>query len=152
MHQSEVNNQVSQLNLMLVRIMRKWILLFPMFFVFSACSVFQPKATPAPGSLEGVVTVGPLQPVERVGVTPPPPPPEVYTSRGIDIYRADGKTLVTSLNFGPDGSYQVELPPGQYVVKLMPTGIDRARELPAEITIQSGETVTLDIDIDTGIR
>jgi hypothetical protein len=132
--------------------MLRKLLVFSIFFLLSACSIFPAAATQVPGILKGEVTVGPLQPVERIGVPTPTVPPQVYTTRGIEIYRQDGKTLVKSLYFSPDGSYQVELAPGKYVVRLMPTGIDHAGELPADVTIQSGETVTLNIDIDTGIR
>ncbi len=51
-----------------------------------------------------------------------------------------------------DGTYRVALAPGTYVVDIAPTGRDRARGLPATVAIASGQTVRLDIDIDTGMR
>ncbi len=104
------------------------------------------------GTLVGRVTIGPLRPVERVGETPPPVPPEVYAARSINILAADGRTLVTNVKINSDGTYNVNLPSGVYVVNIARTGIDRARNLPKTITIESGKTVQLDIDIDTGIR
>jgi hypothetical protein len=104
------------------------------------------------GYLAGRVNVGPLRPVERVGVTPPPVPPEVYTSRSLNIFQTDGRTLVKNVPFNGDGTYRAELSAGTYVVDLKHTGIDRARDLPKRITIARGQTTTLDMDIDTGIR
>ncbi len=104
------------------------------------------------GALTGHVTIGPLRPVERVGETPPPVPPEVYAARSISILAADGRTLVTNVKINSDGTYTVNLPPGVYVVNIARSGIDRAKNLPKTITIESGKTVQLDIDIDTGIR
>jgi len=105
------------------------------------------------GTLAGRVTIGPLSPGPvRAGVTPPPIPPEVYTSRTIQIFAADGTALVTNVKINSDGTYSVALPSGNYVVNLARNGIDRARGLPKTITIESGKTVQLDIDVDTGIR
>ena len=132
--------------------MYKKILPFVVLLFLGACSFFPQQSSQPTGILQGNVSIGPLQPVQRVGVTPPPPPPEVYTSRGINIYKPDGVTLVKSLHFNPDGTYQAALTPGQYVIKLIPSGIDHSKDLPANIIIQSGETVKLDIDIDTGNR
>ncbi|NTV35630.1 MAG: hypothetical protein HGA53_01625 [Anaerolineaceae bacterium] len=102
--------------------------------------------------LEGKVFVGPLSPVEQVESPQPTVPPEVYTSRGLQIYTENGKTLVKEISFNPDGSYQIPLAPGDYLVQLKPTGIDRADELPAKITLLEGKTLKLDLHIDTGIR
>jgi hypothetical protein len=113
-----------------------------------------PTVVPAQetGRLTGHVSIGPLRPVERVGEPTLTPPPEVFTSRSINIFAADGATLVTSVKINPNGTYAVTLPPGNYVVNIARSGIDRARNLPKAVTIASGATVELDIDIDTGIR
>jgi hypothetical protein len=134
---------------------RKTLVLIFLPAALLACSIFAaPEIIPSPpsGILEGKVTIGPLQPVERVGQPTPTPAPEVFTSRSLNIFRQDGKTLVTSLHFNPDGTYRVSLPAGTYVVDIPHSGIGFARPLPKTITIHSGETIQLDIDIDTGIR
>jgi hypothetical protein len=102
--------------------------------------------------LQGNVTVGPLSPVVRSDETPQPVNPEVYTSRSLNIYREDGETLVKNVPVQGDGTYRVELEPGTYVVTLAPTGIDFSKDLPHTISLKPGETILLDIDIDTGIR
>lgn len=126
--------------------------------VLTACGAISTHVASTPtlptqtGYLQGKVSIGPLRPVERAGEPTPRIPPEVFTSRSIDIFQADGKTRVTNVRFNPDGTYRVELPPGVYVIALARIGIDRARDLPKRIEIKSGETTELDIEIDTGLR
>ncbi|RPJ36452.1 MAG: hypothetical protein EHM21_19170 [Chloroflexi bacterium] len=134
---------------------RQWVwgMLVFVFLALVGCSAI---GTPsAPAVLTGKVSVGPLEPVERApepGQTPTPIPEQVFTSRSVNIYREDGKTLVQSVPFNGDGTYRVELRPGTYVVAMPPEKIEFARDLPKTVTLISGETVQLDIDIDTGIR
>lgn len=130
--------------------LKNFLLIFSLL-VLAACSA-RTRPIPALGTLAGKVSVGPLTPVERVDATPAPVPPEVYTTRAINVLSPDGKTLVKSVSFQADGTYRVELPPGEYLVELKRNGIDRAAELPAQITIHSGEILILDLNIDTGMR
>jgi len=104
------------------------------------------------GVLEGQVNIGPLVPVVREGEQSPTPAPEVYAAREIVVYKQNGKTEFTRLEIGATGWYQGELPVGTYVIDINRIGIDRADNLPLEITIKANSTTSLDIDIDTGIR
>lgn len=105
------------------------------------------------GTLAGHVTIGPLSPGPvRIGVTPLPVPPEAFAARTIQIFAADGVTLVTNVKISPDGTYSVTLPTADYVINLARNGIDRGRDLPKKVVVNAGEQVRIDIDIDTGIR
>lgn len=105
------------------------------------------------GRLEGHVSIGPLRPVQRLDQPPPSVPPEAYASRPIVILASDGTTEVKRVKIDPDGTYRVSLPAGSYVVDIARTSrIERARPLPRPVTIVKGQTVRLDIDIDTGLR
>lgn len=104
------------------------------------------------GYLEGHVNIGPLSPVQRIDQPTPVVPPEVYAARSINIFRSDGTTLVTNVKINSVGNYRVELAPGTYVVAIARSGVDRAAGLPTSITIESGQTLQLDISIDTGMR
>jgi len=107
------------------------------------------------GILTGNVTVGPLTPVERVGATPIMPPPEVFTSRHLIVYAADGSTKVADVDILPagyHGTYSVSLSPGTYVLDYRHEGVGRASPLPKQVTIEAGKTTIVDVDIDTGIR
>jgi hypothetical protein len=105
------------------------------------------------GFLEGTVTIGPICPVE----TDPPnpacqPTAETYKAYPIDVFSLNGKTKLTQLSPALDGSYNCELPPGNYTVVMeRPSGIGGSN-LPQNISITSKEKTLLIINIDTGIR
>jgi hypothetical protein len=106
--------------------------------------------------LQGAVTIGPLSPVEQPGINPPVPP-EVFSSRYLIIYDQSGKNLVREVYFTQIGQtatgyYTAQIAPGTYVIDINHSGIDRAAGLPVTITVIADETVTIDVDIDTGIR
>ena len=103
------------------------------------------------GTLEGRVTIGPISPVEQPGEKPPAPP-EVYEARKIMVYDSNGSRLIKEVNLGQDGYYSTTLKPGTYTVDINHIGIDSSSDVPIKIEISPGETVSLDIDIDTGIR
>jgi hypothetical protein len=132
--------------------------LSPLLLVFfslllAACTTPNDFPPPPPGILTGHVTIGPLGPGPvQLDAPTPDIPPEVYTSRGLQIFAEDGEHLITEVKFKADGTYRLEITPGTYVVALAPLGIDSAEGLPTTITLVSGETFTLDINIDTGIR
>jgi hypothetical protein len=104
-----------------------------------------------PGMLKGRVTIGPIWPVETPGETRVIPP-KVYEARKVMVYDKGGKRLIKEVSLSSQGYYSVQLDPGIYTVDINRIGIDSSREVPKPIVIESGQTVVLDIDIDTGIR
>lgn len=103
------------------------------------------------GTLAGKVSIGPLSPVQMVGEVEVVPP-EVYAARKVLVYDKSGKNLIKQVDIDSTGHYLVELKPASYTVDINHLGIDRSGEVPRQLEIRAGETVTLDIDIDTGIR
>ncbi|MFC2059291.1 META domain-containing protein [Chloroflexota bacterium] len=103
------------------------------------------------GLLRGEVTIGPITPVEKPGETPAVPC-EVYGARNIMVYDSDGTSLIKQVDIDCEGNYEVKLKPGIYMIDINNIGIDHSSDVPKEIEIKSGETVELNIDIDTGIR
>lgn len=103
------------------------------------------------GTIKGKVEVGPICPVEQVGV-PCPVPPEVYTSREVILYASDGINVIKRMNFLADGTYSFEVLAGTYILDAPPQGIGGSGDVPETIIIKSGETVEFNFTIDTGIR
>ncbi len=122
---------------------------------FTPCPVFNKvKSTSTlelPGFLKGNITIGPICPVERID-NPCKPTPEMYAARKIFVYNKNKTLLVKEITPGLDGSYKADLAPGVYVVDVTYSDIGSVRGAPAQIKIESGKTIVLDIDIDTGIR
>lgn len=124
-----------------------------LLLVLAACATPNDFPPPPNGILTGKVTVQPLGPGPVQVDTPTEEvPAEVYTSRGIQILSEDGTQVYTEVKFEADGTYQIEYTPGVYQIALIPNGIDTAEGLPVVLTLKPGETTTLDIVIDTGIR
>ena len=109
-----------------------------------------------PGKLEGTVTIGPIWPVERPGEERPVSA-QVFESRKVVIYNQSKTKLLKEVDLiqidqSAKAKYSVQLKPGKYVVDINRGGIDSSSEFPKKIEIKSGQTIEVDIDIDTGIR
>jgi hypothetical protein len=106
--------------------------------------------------LQGAVTIGPLSPVGQLGESKPVPP-EVFSSRYLIIYDESGENLVrevyfTQIDQSAMGYYTAQIAPGTYVIDINHLGADTAESLPVTIEVSADETVTIDVNIDTGIR
>jgi hypothetical protein len=102
------------------------------------------------GTLTGNVSIGPLCPVEPCAVSHDRLV-AAYAARPITISTAGG-TVVSSVTADPETGYTVALKPGTYVVDIPHQEIGGSRELPKTVAILNGETVRLNITVDTGIR
>jgi len=106
------------------------------------------------GYLEGIISIGPLCPVEK----DPPDPAclptyETYKAYPVTIWTSDGRRKIAQLDPAIDGSYNLELNPGKYLV-ILGTGQNSigSSNLPSKVEIRSQSETILNINIDTGIR
>jgi hypothetical protein len=67
------------------------------------------------GYLEGHASIGPLQPVERVGVPPPTPSPATCTARGLIVIDLHTGTDVARYDLDPDCTYHADSDQGPIV-------------------------------------
>ena len=99
------------------------------------------------GVLTGRVTIGPLCPIEPCGDSSG----YIYSGRELVLQQPGGVLLQVPLR--SDGTFEGVVPMGTYAIHL-----DRCEYLgcqgavPVSVEIRDGETSTLNIDIDTGIR
>jgi hypothetical protein len=106
----------------------------------------------APGILQGKVSIGPICPVQRNPPDPScQPTAETYKAYPITVYSAGKKMTVSQLPVNGDGTFSMELSPGNYVLDRQQGGVGGSN-LPQEFIIKSGQTTTLEISVDTGIR
>jgi hypothetical protein len=126
--------------------MKKAIIFFALVFLLS-CQM-QPQAK---GFLQGKINIGPLCPVER---NPPDPrcQPTAETFQAWPIAVFLGHDKVAMIIPKTDGTFNLPLAPGTYTVDHEKQQHFGKGTLPSTVEIKSGETTTLDIDIDTGIR
>jgi hypothetical protein len=132
------------------------LLIVILIIITIAVAIVLSTITAAPGSgggtgtLAGNVTIGPLCPVEPCTVTPDRLT-AAYAARTI-VVSMPGGVVVAQAVPDPYTGFSFVLKPGTYIVDIKHQGIDRSPELPKTVTIHAGETIRLDISIDTGIR
>ncbi len=107
------------------------------------------------GTLEALVSVGPIQPVCYVHPNSTAPPTSF--SSEIVVTGPDGRNTTYPVSWFYDGCYvrgslQVSLAPGDYKLSLSNCSFMGCRtELPRAFTIISGRTTVVDVSIFTGI-
>lgn len=101
------------------------------------------------GKLHGHILAGPVCPVERLD-NPCPPPPVV--GRAVYVKDQQSGNILYSLTTDANGYFFADLPQGNYLVEVAKQGISSNKSGPHQITIASGQTVNLEILVDTGIR
>jgi hypothetical protein len=105
------------------------------------------------GFLEGTISIGPICPVEKFPPDPAcQPTAETYKAYPVSVFTTDGVKKVIQLSPSPDGSYNTELPTGNYVINLDKQISIGGSNLPIEISITSQNHTVVNINIDTGIR
>jgi hypothetical protein len=125
-------------------------LLIGLLFI-SGCDKLMTKEV---GFLKGVISIGPICPVE----TNPPDPgclptAETYKAYPVSIWTSDGTKKIALINPALDGSFATELAPGNYLILLeKEQNTIGSSNLPVEISIISMGNTILNINIDTGIR
>ena len=125
-----------------------WLLTALGLIVLDGCAAGD-DASPTPvatGTLFGKVSVGPLCPVE-------PCTNPIDPFAGVTLVITDDGALIRAVEIGDDGSYSATVPAGEYQVNLQPCDwLGCQHALPQLIVTQPEQVLTLDIDIDTGIR
>lgn len=104
------------------------------------------------GTLNGLMTIGPICPVEHAD-NPCKPTAEMFAERKISVFASDKKTLITTVTPGSTGSFTVLLPEGTYYIKMEKAStVGSVTGLPTTVTIKPGGVVLLSVEVDTGIR
>ena len=106
------------------------------------------RSQPAGSGVRGVVTLGPLCPVQREDQ---PCPDRAFVATLV-LRDASGSELdrVTS---GVDGSYQIAAAPGVYVLDPQPLdGRPLPHVGPIDVAVEAGAWTTVDVAYDSGIR
>ena len=118
-------------------------------FSFSGCE----EQSKEKGTIAGKINIGPLCPVE----TDPPdsgclPTAETFKAYPVYIHASDGSQNIL-IKPALDGSFNVELEPGDYFVTLEKVlVVPESSNLPLAFRVNQSEKTIITIEIDTGIR
>jgi hypothetical protein len=102
-------------------------------------------ATPTGSGINGLVTIGPVSPVERPGVSNDAP----YQAT-IVVRNADGDSVAT-VRSGADGRFSVNLAPGTYMLEPQSPGMLPVAQ-PQEVTVAPHRYTEVTVSYDSGIR
>jgi len=101
------------------------------------------------GVLEGTVHyIGKPCPSSKVG----PPCDGPYPNYEVEIYKTDGKIIVSKTVTTDEGSFEIELLVGDYIVYETSMDFNKVKETPIMFTIEPDKRKSLEISIDEGIR
>jgi len=127
--------------------------LFVLGSVVLACGPEQQGGTETPSptvldsGIRGIVLLGPVCPSDSTVSSPCLTP---YAANLV-ITDSDGN-VVTSVASGPDGTFQVLLPPGDYVIQPDNGPDGNPSSIPQPVTVGPDEFEQVEIDYDTGLR
>ena len=118
--------------------------------LLAGCDTFAPEPTATPVTLasgiHGVVLLGPT----CNDPTAASPCLEAYSAR-LAIFDLDGR-LVGDVSSNPDGSFQLALPPGDYVIQPAAGGDPFPRAEAQNVTVLDSEMTQVEIDYETRDR
>jgi hypothetical protein len=102
------------------------------------------EAVDGPSGITGVVLVGPecRRPTEASPCLVP------FEARLV-VLDPDG-AIVGEVTSGPDGTFRLELPPGDYVIQPSPAGDPFPRAEARSVTVVAGEMSEVEIDYERG--
>jgi hypothetical protein len=132
---------------------------FALFIVLVACvalacgEVGITGTTPTPPSgIKGTVVLGPTCPVGGESGTNNPLPSACLTPYAAQMVVLDDENkVVARVASGGDGTFQVDVAPGDYVLAPATTDSYPIAQ-PLSVTVVPGQYVTVQINYDTGIR
>ena len=106
------------------------------------------NGNPPSSGIDGLVTIGPVCPVERID-TPCPDKPHQATI----VVQDEGGREVARVQSGEDGRFRLALAPGTYTLAPQssnPGGLPYAPE--QQVDVRAGEYTQVSIQFDSGIR
>ena len=99
--------------------------------------------------IEGTVTIGPTCPVQRM--PPDPACADKPYQATLQVQTADGQKTITQFTTGADGTFKVDVAPGNYVVVPVSTSrLPRGSSQP--VTVEKNKFTTVSVTFDSGIR
>ncbi len=134
--------------LLAVRLRRFWpALAISLALALAACTQILPGGPQ--GTLVGDVVAGPACPVAKAGNPCVAPVP----NRRVTIETSAGVIAATATT-DAQGHFTVHLLPGHYVVHvaIIPGQVGLQQVTPGDVNIVAGQTTSITIELDTGIR
>ena len=104
------------------------------------------------GFLQGHLRVVSPKPVELADGNGPTVTADTFAEYPLVVLNHNTKKEISRFIADKNGNYRVALPPGTYVLDVQDRVRKHVRAKPQQFTVVSNETVSVDIEMDTGIR
>lgn len=117
--------------------------------VAAALAILPANEAPSDSGVNGLVLLGPIEPVEQVG----DPPNERPYEASLRIARAGSDDTVAKVRSGADGRFRVNLAPGDYTI--VPEAVGDSLlpyAAPVDVTVAPHRFTDVTISFDSGIR
>lgn len=72
---------------------------------------------------------------------------DIYASRRLAIYSGEENNLITYVRISDDGTYQVTLPQGDYILDLINDHFDISYDLPKNVKVEANKVKNIDVSI-----
>lgn len=105
-----------------------------------------------PGLLKGHLKIISSKEVELADQTQSQANEINYADFPLIVFSKDRKKEIGRIVANTKGDYQIELPPGDYILDVQGRARGRLRAKPEPFTIATNQTVRVDLTIDTGVR
>jgi hypothetical protein len=106
----------------------------------------------ANGVLQGHLKIVSLQTVQPADGSVPTVTAEAYAEYPLVVLSSDGKRQLAVFTADANGNYRVELPAGTYVLDIENRVRKHVRAKPISFTVVAGQSVHMNMEMDTGIR
>lgn len=130
--------------------MKKAIFIFLILTLIAVCILsgcISKKDEEINSGIYGIVTIGPIKPVEKEGEINYKP----YQAT-IIIKTEDGLKEIEQFTSNIDGTFKVYLKPGKYILEPLKSNGSFPIGTPVEVEVKSNQFAEIHISFDTGIR
>jgi len=110
-----------------------------------ACGSQRPTAGRAASLVTGTVAAGPISPLARPGV------PATHVIAGAIVQALRGNRVIATTHTDETGRYELRLQPGTYLIRAQSDKY-LSRERSKTVTLPTGQKLTVNLVLDTGIR
>ena len=115
-----------------------------------ACVASAPAQTS--GSVKGHLTIVSMATVQPADGNLATVTVETYREYPLVVLSEDGKQTVAVVTADAHGNFQAALPAGSYVLDVQSRKQKHVRAIPVPFKVVAGQTATVNLEMDTGVR
>ena len=104
------------------------------------------------GTLQGHLKIIAQKEVDLADGTAPAVTAQTYALYPLVVLGADGQHQIATVTADANGNYRLSLPPGPYLLDIQDRVRKHVRAKPVPFSVVANQTVTVNFEMDTGVR